>query len=83
MTGSFELTDLKFVTITTGSFTDEGFFRGNWHATLEGITYRGTLEGMSFFSKSDQKIYLKGTTEGEIRGIVEGELAESYRKRSV
>jgi uncharacterized repeat protein (TIGR01451 family) len=83
ISGSMDITDLRFVTVTTGAFRDEGFVLGNWNATLEGVNYKGTLEGEVFFSGPDNTTYLKGTTSGQIIGIVEGELTESVPESGI
>jgi hypothetical protein len=77
LNGTLNFTNLEFVTIKTGLFAGKGFFKGNWTATLEGVSYEGTLEGMFFLNGLDKKIYLKGVSSGGIRGITEGYLSES------
>jgi uncharacterized repeat protein (TIGR01451 family) len=75
--GNFNFTNFEIVHITTGSFAGKGFSKGDWQADLEGLSYRGTWEGMFFLKEAERKIYMKGTISGEITGIVEGFLIES------
>jgi len=75
--GTLNFTVLEMVSITTGSFAEKGFTTGNWNATLQGLPYQGEWKGMFFLRPAERRIYLKGTTSGQITGIIEGSLAES------
>ena len=75
--GAFNFTNFEIVSITTGSFAGKGFSKGEWKATLEGLSYRGDWRGALFLKPSERKIYLKGVVSGEIFGTIEGYLTET------
>jgi uncharacterized repeat protein (TIGR01451 family) len=83
LSGTFNYGRLDHVTISSGPFSGNGFFRGDWMATLDGVTYRGDWQGASYLVPAERKIYLKGSlsgsnaTAGKARGTVEGYLTES------
>jgi len=77
LNGTVSFTNFEIISIKSGSFANKGFFRSNWTASLEGAQYKGYWEGISYFIPGERKIYLKGTIEGQIYGVVEGYLAES------
>ncbi|MFH1338997.1 MAG: thrombospondin type 3 repeat-containing protein [Candidatus Omnitrophota bacterium] len=77
LNGTVNFTNFEIVSIETGSFAGEGFSKGEWTATLEGISYAGNWKGMSFLKPEERKIYLKGTISGEISAVLEGYLSES------
>ncbi|MBI4678746.1 MAG: hypothetical protein HY748_14295 [Elusimicrobia bacterium] len=71
---SFNAFDL--VTIKTGPFAGKGFAKGEWTASLEGLTYKGGWKGMAYLRTTDGKLHLKGVTTGDIRGVLDGALSE-------
>jgi len=75
--GTIDFTSLEIISIKTGSFADKGFSKGEFTATLEGLSYKGYWKGMVFLKPTERKIYLKGMISGEIGGVVEGYLTES------
>ena len=75
--GTLSISPFEMVKINSGSFIGKGFTKGNWQATLETLPYQGQWRGMFFLKESEKKIYLKGTTSGDISGVVEGYLTES------
>ncbi len=77
LTGTLNFTHFEIVNITTGHFAGKGFSKGEWDATLEGISYSGNWEGMLFIRPSERRIYLKGAISGEILGTAEGYISES------
>jgi uncharacterized repeat protein (TIGR01451 family) len=78
LNGTFSFTDFEIVSVNSGSFTGKGFSKGEWLATLDGTSYRGRWEGVSYFIPAEKRIYLKGyIAGGEASGIVEGYLTES------
>lgn len=77
LSGTLDFTNFEIVSIKTGSFADKGFFKGEWQADIEGISYTGDWKGFSFLDASEKKIYLKGVISGDISGVVEGYLTES------
>ena len=78
LNGTFSFTDFEIVSVNSGSFAGKGFSKGEWLATLEGTSYRGRWEGVSYFIPAEKRIYLKGSIAGgEASGIVEGYLTES------
>ena len=77
LTGTLNFTNFEIVNITTGAFAGKGFSKGEWKATLEGISYTGNWEGMLFLKPSERKIYLKGAISGEISSTVEGYISET------
>ena len=76
-TSTLNFTDLEFVKITTGSFAEKGFSKGNCEATFEGAAYSGEWKGVIFLKPQERKIYLKGAVTGQINAAVEGCLTES------
>jgi len=83
LSGALSFTGFELVKITTGSFAGKGFSKGTWEATLEGISYRGEWRGAFYFMPSDRKIYLKGAVSGEMTGVVEGYVSESFAQSGV
>ncbi len=77
LNGTLNFTSFEIVNITTGSFAGKGFSKGEWEATLEGLSYRGYWRGALFLKPSERKIYLKGAVSGEISATVEGHLTET------
>ncbi|MFH1374294.1 MAG: FG-GAP-like repeat-containing protein [bacterium] len=74
---TLNFTNFEIVSITTGSFAGKGFSKGEWEATLGGISYTGDWKGALFLKPQEGKIYLKGATSGEISATVEGYLTET------
>lgn len=83
LTGNINFTDLVFVTINSTTFRGKGFFSANWIATIEGLPYSGTWQGMLYKMFLEKKIYLKGTLFGGLRGITDGYLIESSKGSGV
>lgn len=77
LSGVLNFTEFELVSISTGSFAGKGFTTGTWNATLDSLPYEGEWKGMLFFRSAERTFYLKGTTSGEIIGILEGTLTES------
>jgi uncharacterized repeat protein (TIGR01451 family) len=77
LNGTFAFTNFKMVSVETGPFTNNGFFKAEWQANLEGIYYTGDWQGMFFLNQLNNRIHLKGRTAGGISGIVDGYLSES------
>jgi uncharacterized repeat protein (TIGR01451 family) len=77
LTGTFNFTQLEMDRVKGGAFAGNGFSRGTWTATLNSLSYAGDWRGIFFFSPADGRIYLKGTTSGDVNGIIDGYLAES------
>lgn len=77
LNGTLTFTSFEIVSITTGPFAGNGFSKGEWEATLEGVSYKGDWRGSLFLKPSERKIYLKGAISGEISGTVEGYLTET------
>ena len=76
-TSTLYFTDLEFVKITTGSFAEKGFSKGNCEVTFEGTAYSGEWKGVTFLKPQERKVYLKGAVTGQINAAVEGYLTES------
>ncbi|MBL7068286.1 MAG: right-handed parallel beta-helix repeat-containing protein [Candidatus Omnitrophica bacterium] len=72
-----ELTNVEAVHISSGPFEDEGFFKGDWSATIDGSYYTGEWHGVSFDKEEEGKVYLKGTISGDLTGIMDGYAGES------
>ncbi|MCJ7791349.1 MAG: hypothetical protein MUP49_02900, partial [Dehalococcoidia bacterium] len=83
MNGVFDFNNFDTVTITTGPWAGKGFSKGDCQATLEGVAYKGIWHGFLFFKPQERKIYLKGSTSGEISATVEGYLTESVPDSNV
>jgi alpha-tubulin suppressor-like RCC1 family protein len=85
MNGVFDFNNFDTVTITTGPWSGKGFSKGDCQTTLEGVpyTYKGIWHGFLLFKPQERKIYLKGSTSGEIAAIVEGYLTESVPDSNV
>jgi len=83
LSGALSFTRFEMVNITTGPFAGKGFSKGTWEATLEGISYRGEWRGAFYFMPSDRKIYLKGAVSGEMTGVAEGYVSESFAQSGV
>jgi len=77
LNGTLNFTSFETISISTGSFAGKGFSKGEWEATLEGLSYIGDWRGALFLKPSERRIYLKGSVSGEIFGTVEGYLTES------
>jgi uncharacterized repeat protein (TIGR01451 family) len=77
LTGVLDFDLLDKVKITDGPFAGSGFMQCNWTATIESAEYHGNWKVRFYYNSSTQEIVLKGTTEGEIRGICSGSLTES------
>jgi len=77
LNGTLNFISFENVTINTGPFAGQGFSKGEWMATLEGISYKGKWKGVSFLNTTERRIYLKGVISGDIGGIAEGYLTES------
>jgi len=77
LSGSLNFTSLETVLINSGSFAGEGFSKGGWSATIEGVSYDGNWQGVLFEKPDERRIYIKGTVAGGLKGIVEGYLTES------
>lgn len=76
-TGSFSQAQVKLVTIKTGTFAGQGFFRGNWTLVFpSGDLLSGVWQGVAFLTPSGG-MTLKGVIQGGIRGVLEGNLTES------
>ncbi len=75
--GTLNFTNFEIVSITTGPFAGKGFSKGEWEATLGGISYTGDWKGAQFLKPQEGKIYLKGAVSGEISATVEGYLTET------
>ena len=83
LNGTLSFTPFTMVSIKTGSFAGNGFTKGQWNATLENISYQGEWKGMFFPKTAEKKIYIKGTTSGDIPGMIEGYLSESIEGSGV
>jgi uncharacterized repeat protein (TIGR01451 family) len=77
LNGSISFTNFEIAKIATGSFVGKGFSIGEFEANLEGIAYRGSFNGITYFIPSESKIYLKGELSGDINGICDGYISES------
>ena len=77
LTGTLDFTDFRIVTVTSGSFSDKGFFDAQWEADLDGVTYNGTYKGAMYPNPQERKIHLDGMIEGDLKGIAESVLTES------
>jgi uncharacterized repeat protein (TIGR01451 family) len=78
LNGTLDFNDLEIITIDSDTFKDNGFSKGNWTLTLEGVAYRGNWHGISYHDSSASRIYLKGELSGgEARGTADGYLVES------
>lgn len=76
-TGSFSQAQVKLVTIKTGTFAGQGFFRGNWTLVFpSGDLLSGVWQGVGSLTPSGG-MTLKGVIQGGIRGVLEGNLTES------
>ena len=75
--GTLNFTQFEMVTVQTGPFAGEGFSKGECKATLEGVEYNGTWQGMLFSKSQEGKMYLRGAVSGGIVATVEGYLTES------
>ncbi len=83
LNGIINFTDINFVTIDSGKFKGKGFFTANWTATIEGLPYTGTWQGMQFKVSSTKTINLKGTLFGGLQGITDGYLRESTKNSGI
>jgi uncharacterized repeat protein (TIGR01451 family) len=77
LNGTLDSIDLEIVSLVTGPFAGKGFFKGEWRATLEGVPYKGDMEGALFLKSSERKVYLKGSVTGDITATFDGCLTES------
>lgn len=76
--GTFSQAQVQLVTLESGSFAGNGFFRGNWTLGFaSGDFLSGLWQGAAFLKQSPRQMVLKGTIEGGIRGVLEGILTES------
>ncbi len=76
--GTLDFSQVDLVSITSGSFSGKGFFKGTWESTLETRAYHGEVNGVAYFVPAEKRVYLKGAvSRGEANGIVEGYLTES------
>jgi len=77
LTGVLDFNFLEKVRITDGPFAGSGFMQSSWTATIESAEYQGDWKVRFYYKSSTNEILLKGTTEGEIRGVCSGSLTES------
>ncbi|MDO9264200.1 MAG: hypothetical protein Q7U02_09555, partial [Desulfosalsimonadaceae bacterium] len=77
ISGTLDIPELQLVLIDSGDYSGKGFFKGNFSAVLAGVVYNGDWKGMSYFSDTDQKVYLKGRLSGKISGTTDGYLEET------
>jgi len=83
MNGVFDFNNFDTVTITTGPWSGKGFSKAQCQTTLEGVPYKGIWQGFLFLKPQERRIYLKGSTSGEIAATVEGYLTESVSDSNV
>jgi len=82
--GTFELSELWIVTVKSGPFAGQGFFRGEWSATLDSIVCSGVWEGACSFNSSERKFSLRGRLTGAgDSGVAEVFLSESTPETGV
>ncbi|MEW6620414.1 MAG: right-handed parallel beta-helix repeat-containing protein [bacterium] len=81
--GNLNLTDIEFVSIKSGAFANQGFYKARFNITLNEDTYVGNQEGFVLFDPEDKRIYLKGALSGEIIGFVEGFLSEAVSDSNI
>jgi len=76
--GTFSVAKMVLVTLQTGSFAGDGFFRGNWTLSFpSGDFLTGVWQGTAQLNAATRQMVLKGVIEGGIRGVLEGGLTES------
>ena len=75
--GAFSFSNFEIVSVATGLFEGQGFFKGEVQFTIGAASYSGNYTGVNYFRTGENKIYLKGVISGGISGIVEGYLSES------
>ncbi|MDP2182643.1 MAG: cell wall-binding repeat-containing protein [Actinomycetota bacterium] len=77
LTGTVEFEGLELVTVETGAFADKGFVSARWRATLEGVEYTGEWSALVSYEEGARKYRLRGMFDGDLRGTVDGYLAET------
>lgn len=77
--GTFSRADIRLVLVKSGSFSEKGFFRGNWAINLSALaSLTGEWEGMAYLAPDEpRRLYIKGILKGQIRGTIDGTLVES------
>jgi hypothetical protein len=76
--GTFSQAEVRLVTLQTGSFAGDGFFRGSWTLGFpSGDFVSGVWRGAAQLDPSTRQMHVRGVIEGGIRGVLEGVLTES------
>jgi uncharacterized repeat protein (TIGR01451 family) len=78
LSGTINLPSVDLVTISSGSFEGQGFFKGIFTANLDNFDYSGNFNGILIPDPEHGKRVLKGTISGTgMTGLFEGTLTES------
>lgn len=76
-TGTVSFDPFELIGIRSGTFEGKGFAKGDWNATLESAPYKGSWHGMFYHVPEEDRVVLKGSISGQIKGTVLGYLTES------
>lgn len=85
LSGTFNFTNFEIVTFKTGSFANNGFFKGLWNANIDDNIYDGEIQGFAIYSPTENKITLNGAVTGitGTEGLFKGTLEETLIGSSI
>jgi uncharacterized repeat protein (TIGR01451 family) len=75
--GTLNFSSLTFVSITSGPFSGQGFTTGSWVANIDEFEYTGSFQGVAFQRIGENRVYIKGSILGDLKGTINGVLTES------